>query len=80
MPPVAEQERIAIGVGSAPSAAFDKRTRLVMVNCDAACSLAFSLPGDPDPEAAVEKHRQGQNETRFYGVTPGGKLAVIGNT
>jgi hypothetical protein len=79
MPPIAEQH-LAIGIASAPSAAWQKETRFVMVHTDAVCSLAWSNPGDAAPTAVPTAHRFGQNETRFYGVTPGGQLAVIVNT
>lgn len=79
MPPVADY-RIAIGAGSLASPAFQKRTRFVMTHADAPCSLAWADPGQPDPVAVATAHRLGQNETRFYGVLPLGKLAVITNT
>lgn len=76
MPPITEQTLPIAGV-SAPCAAFDKRTRYVMLNCDTACGLAWSLPGAADPVAINNKHRMSANADRFCGVTPGGKLAVI---
>lgn len=79
MPPVADY-RIAIGAGSVPSPAFQKATRFVMTHADAPCSLAWADPPVlVDPVAVATAHRLGQNETRFYGVLPLGKLAVITN-
>ena len=76
LPAIAEQN-IAIGGGSIPSAPYDKRTRFIRVNCDVACCIAGSNPGDPDPVAVVNFHRMGPNESAFYGVLPAGKIAVI---
>lgn len=77
MPPIAEQH-LTINTTVA-SAAFNAATRFIMVNADAACSLAFSADGT-DPTAVVTAHRMGANETRFYGVNPGGKIAVVANS
>lgn len=76
-PSIADQ-KLAIGVTSVQSAAFNKSTSFIMVNCDTACSIAISA----DPTAAATAHRMGANETRFYGVPVGRdyKLAVITNT
>ena len=74
-PPVAEQH-IAIGAGSLPSAAFNADTAFVMVNCDATCSLAWGAA----PVAVATAQRMAANETRFYGVVPGQKVAVIENS
>jgi len=73
MPPLAEQV-VAIGLTSVQSAAFSSSTTLIMVHADADCHLAF---GD-DPTADATLHQMGSGETRFYGVVPGSKIAVIG--
>ena len=75
VPPVAEQA-ISIGVASEQSNEFNQNTNIVMVNTDTACSLAFG----PDPVSNTTAHRMGANETRFYSVIPGQRLAVIANT
>ncbi len=82
MPPVREYPNgLAIGGSSTPMAdTFQKATRFIRINCDTACCIAVSLPGDPDPVAVAGQHRLGPNETGYYGVTPGGKLAVIATT
>lgn len=72
---VAEQS-MAITAGSTPSAAFNAKTFFVMIHTDAICSLAFGAA----PTAVTTAHRMAANETRFYGVTPGQKVAVIANT
>ena len=75
MPPVAEQA-IAIGGTSTQSAAFNAATSFVMVSCDVTCSLAWGT----NPTAVATAQRMYANETRFYGVTAGQKLAVISNS
>lgn len=74
-PPVAEQD-VAIGGSSVASNPFNASTRFIMVNCDAACSLAFGSA----PVAVTTAHRMAANETRFYGVQPGQEVAVIANS
>lgn len=75
MPPLAEQE-IGIGGASQQSAAFGPTTHFVLVHTDSICSLAFGS----NPAAVTTAHRMPANETRFYGVNPGDRIAVISNT
>ena len=77
VPGTAEQS-IAITAGSVASAAFNANTKMIMVQPDAICSLAFSTSGSA-ATAVNTAHRVAANETRFYGVTPGGKVSVITN-
>lgn len=77
-PGIAEQS-VAIGGGSVASAAFNQGTKFVMLNSDAVCSLAWSSDGTPATAVATAQ-RMSANETRFYGVHPGGKVSVIANT
>ena len=76
--PVITEQHVAIGGSSAASAAFDPTTRFVMINTDQPCSVAWGTA----PVAVATAQRLGANETRFYGVPPGGgfKVAVITNT
>ena len=74
-PPVAEQNVPFTGT-SVQSDPFNDATTFIMVNTDAACSLAFGA----DPTAVVTAQRLAANETRFYGVTPGELVAVIANS
>lgn len=69
---VAEQS-IGITGASGQSAAFGITTRYIMVNTDVACCLAFGS----NPNAVNSQHRMGANETRFYTVPSGYKLAVV---
>jgi hypothetical protein len=71
-PNVAEQQ-VAISGSSTQSAAFNAKTGFVMIHTDAICALAF---GD-NPTAANNRHRMAAGEVRFYGVSPGQKVAVI---
>src|SRR5438067_670914 len=70
------EQKVTIGGASAQSAAFAPSTHFIMVHSDAICSLAFGT----NPTALATAHRMAANETRFYGVAKGDKLAVITNT
>jgi hypothetical protein len=74
-PNVAEQAVPITGV-SAVSAVFGPQTSFIMVNTDTTCSLAFGS----SPTAVTTAHRMSANETRFYGVVSGQRLAVILNS
>lgn len=74
-PSIVEQN-VTITSSSMTSSAFNSQTRMVMVNCDAACSLAWGQ----SPTATTSQHRLAANETRFYGVLAGEVVAVISNT
>lgn len=74
-PAVADQN-VAIGSSSAASAAFNAATKFIRVNTDSACSIAIGAT----PVAVATAHRLAANETDYYVVTPGQKLAVITNT
>jgi len=75
MPPALEQT-VAIAGQSAASNAFGGTTRFVQIHTDAICSIAFGT----NPAATTSNQRLAANETRFYSVTPGMKVAVITNT
>lgn len=77
-PGLAEQ-RISLTGASAASAAFNANTVLVMVHADDICSLAWSTDSS-SPTAVITAQRMAANETRFYGVRGGGKVAAILNT
>ena len=74
-PPVAEQ-KLAIGAGSVQSSAFSDGTVLVRLHCDAVCSVAFGS----NPTATSSNMRLAANQTEFFAVEPGAKVAVIENT
>lgn len=70
-PAIAEQK--VTYTTTTQSAAFNALTRFIMVHVDAVSHLAF---GD-NPTAATTAHRIAANETRFYGVQPGQKIAFV---
>lgn len=75
-PPVVDQTPVAIGVGSVQSAAFNAGTRFVRLHTDAICSIAFGT----DPIASANNARMNANDTEYFAVSPGHKVAVITNT
>ena len=77
-PPIAEQT-VAIGGTSAPSAAFNPQTTFVRIASDAVCSIAWAPIGG-SPTATTANMRLPANAPEYFGVQPGGKLAVISNT
>ncbi len=74
MPAVAEQS-IDIDVESKPSAAFNEKTKFVMVHSEVPCSLAFGV----EPKADAKYHRLGEEQDRWYSVQTGHRIAVVSN-
>lgn len=74
-PSIATQT-VAIGAGSTQSAAFSANTKFVRIHTDAICSVKFGA----NPTAAATDARLAANQTEFFGVRPGQKVAVITNT
>lgn len=74
-PPIAEQT-VGISGSSAPSAAFNTNTKFVRIHTDAICSIKFGA----SPTAAATNMRMAANQTEYFGVVPGQKVAVITNT
>lgn len=76
-PPTAEQT-VAIGAGSAASAAFNAGTAIVRIHADAICSVAFGTA----PTATATSMRLAAGQTEYFTVAPGSafKVAVITNT
>lgn len=79
-PPIAEQT-VAIGAGSAQSAALNAKTRFVRLHADAICSIAVGA----NPTAAATNARMAANATEYVGISKalaeaGCKIAVITNT
>jgi len=69
-------QTVAITAGSVASAAFNTNTNFVRVNTDAVCSVAFGSA----PTATAAKMRLAQNQTEYFSVNPGDKVAVITNS
>ena len=67
---------VAVGVGSAQSAAFNAKTNFVLLTCDTGCSV---LVGS-NPTATTSNFLLSANETASFVVSPGQKVAVIANS
>jgi len=74
-PGVAEQQ-VAIAAGSTQSSAFNAKTKFIRVHTDAIVSIKIGA----NPTAVNTAHRLAANQTDFYGVAQGDKLATITNT
>jgi hypothetical protein len=75
-PAAVKQAAITITGSSTQSAAFGGTTRFIQFHTDAICSIDVG----PNPTADPAYDRMAANETRYIGVEPGHKLAVITNT
>ena len=74
-PPLAQQT-VVIGAGSLASSAFNAATNCIRVHTDAICSIAIGT----NPTATAVQMRLAANQTEYFGVAAGDKLAVITNT
>ncbi len=75
-PPLNDQTPVAIGGGSLQSSAFDFATVIVRIHSDAICSIAFGT----NPTATANSLRLAANQTEYFAVKSGHKVAVISNT
>lgn len=73
--PLAEQV-VAIGGSSASSARFGGATRFIRVHTDSVCSILVGA----SPTATTTQMRLSADQTEYFGVQPGDKIAVITNT
>lgn len=74
-PALADQTKAFTGT-SAQSTAFGARCRIVRLHTDAICSVLFGA----NPTALVTSKRLAANQTEYFRVNPGDKVAVIANT
>lgn len=74
-PPSAEQT-VAIGVSSVQSNAFGGDTKIIRVHADSACSIKIGA----DPTATASTARMAANQTEYFAVQTGHKIAVISNS
>jgi hypothetical protein len=74
-PAVVDQTPVTISGTSAQSAAFGKSTKYVRLHSDVICSVSFGA----NPTASTNNMRFAANQTEYFGVTPGMKVAVISN-
>ncbi len=75
-PAAVKQPYMTSSGSSQQSPAFGGTTRYIQFHTDGIISIAIG----PDPIADVLYDRIAANETRFVGVNPGDKLALITNT
>lgn len=75
-PPLVEQ-KLAISGTSGQSAVFNQYTRLIRVHTDVVCSI---FVGGSSPAATTSSGRMAANQTEYFAVTPGDKIAVISNS
>lgn len=61
---------------SAQSSAFSSGTHMIRVHTDAICSILIGA----DPTSTTAKKRLAANQTEYFGVKPGHKIAAIVNT
>lgn len=74
-PPVAEQT-VSIGGASTQSNAFNTATLFVRLHTDSICSIEFGA----SPTASATTARMAANQTEYFAVVPGQKVAVISNS
>lgn len=73
-PGVLSQNPVPIGGSSAQSAPFNQATSYVRLNCDTACCIMFGT----NPVAIQPGvNRMATNQTEYFGVNPGDRVAVI---
>jgi len=74
--PAVTDQTVAISGSSAQSAAFNAKTYLVRIHTDSICSILFGA----NPTAAATNARLAANQTEYFIVQPGQKVAVISNS
>lgn len=75
--PALAEQKIAIGGSSTASTAFSQYTKMIRVHTDVVCSVAV---GGTSPAATVSTGRMAANQTEYWAVIPGDKIAVITNS
>jgi len=73
--PVVAEQTVAIAGSSTQSGAFNASTTFIRVHVDAICSVAIGT----NPTATTTNKRLAANQTEYFGVTSGQKIAVITN-
>jgi hypothetical protein len=69
-------QTVAISGTSAQSSAFGSQTRAIRVHTDAICSILVGA----NPTATTSNARMAADQTEYFSVQPGEKIAVISNT
>lgn len=75
MEPAVAEQNVGISASSTQSAAFNKQTNMVRVHVDAVASVLFGA----NPTALTTIKRLAANQTEYFGVQAGQKIAVIAN-
>lgn len=75
--PTTSQTPVANTGATTQSAAFARSTLIIRVHADSICSVKV---GGVNPVATVNNMRFAANQTEYFAVAPGDKLAVIVNT
>ncbi len=75
-PCMVEQTPVSIVGSAAVSAAFNAKTRFIRLHTDVICSIAFGAA----PTATTGNKRMAADQTEYFGVQPGQKVAVTPNT
>lgn len=73
-PALVEQQ--VVYTTSTQSAAFNAQTHFVRIHTDSICSILFGA----NPTAVITSKRMAANQTEYFGVTPGQKVAAVTNT
>jgi len=58
------------------SSAFGAKTKFVRIHTDSICSILFGA----DPTATTSSKRLSADQTEYFAVTPGHKVAAVANT
>jgi hypothetical protein len=74
--PAKASQTVAIGGSTTQSAAFGPVTAYVRLHSDVICSVAFGT----NPTASATTARLAANQTEYFAVRAGDKIAVISNT
>lgn len=74
--PALAEQKVAITGVTAQSAAFNRFTKLVRLHTDVVCSISI---GGTNPAATTSSARLAANQTEYFSVDPGDKVAVISN-
>ena len=74
-PPITEQI-VTIGGASLATNALSQATTMVRIAVDTTCSIAFGSA----PVATTSNMRFAGNQTEYFTVAPGSKIAVIANS
>lgn len=76
--PAITTQKLTIGAASVSSLPFSSTTKIIRVHTDAICSVVVTNSGTP--VATSSNKRMAANQTEYFGVEPGARIAVITNT